>query len=173
MEIFEQREEWRNQFEENWLAHLRETGQTDFTRYNRPTNDNPIAGAGVDLASSRLAFITSSGSYLLGKQEPFDAGDPLGDYSIRTYPSDTSLQDIGFAQRHYKHAAVEQDPQVLVPLDHLRTMVAEGRIGSLTSTVISFHGYVPDVLRFVDETIPQIVDIARKDGAQAALLVPA
>jgi len=53
----------------------------------------------------------------------------------------------------------------------LRRMVTENRIGSLTS-VVSFMGYQPDISRLLDETIPAILEIARDEHADAALLVP-
>jgi len=59
----------------------------------------------------------------------------------------------------------------LLPLGHLREMVTENRIGSLTS-VVSFMGYQPDISRLLDETIPAILKIARSEHADAALLVP-
>jgi hypothetical protein len=173
MEILENRTQWLQEFQAGWLAHFQETGLQDFKRYNRPKNSTPIPGPAVDLAQSRLLLVTSAGSYLPDCQQPYNAADPLGDYSIRSYASDTPLGDLAFAQDHYNHAAVMEDPQVLIPLDHLREMVNAGKIGALTPSVVSFHGYVPNAVRFVDETIPQIVAIAQQEQAQAALLVPA
>lgn len=173
MEILEDRENWVRTFQAGWLAHFEKTGETNFKIYNRPKNTNPITGPGIDLKTSRLILITSAGSYLPPEQPPFDAHNPLGDYSLRYYPSKTNLKDLAYAHDKYNHVAVEEDPQVLIPLDHLRNFVIEGKIGSLAESVISFHGYVPDAVRFVDETIPQIVARAKEEQATAALLVPA
>ena len=52
-------------------------------------------------------------------------------------------------------------------------MVTEGAIGELAPSMVSFMGYQPDVSRVVDEMIPAILEVARAEGAQAALLVPA
>ena len=41
---------------------------------------------------------------------------------------------------------------MLLPLRHLADMVDEGVIGELTSSVISFMGYQPDITRVIDET---------------------
>ncbi len=59
-----------------------------------------------------------------------------------------------------------------MPLGHLAELVAAGRIGALTPHMISFMGYQPDVGRVLDDLIPAIVEAARADSAQAALLVP-
>jgi hypothetical protein len=129
-------------------------------------------GAGVDLSHCHLLPVSSAGGYLPGQQAPFDASNPLGDYTIRRIPSDTPPTALAFAHEHYDHAAVDADPQVLIPLGDLAELVAMGQIGALTPHMISSMGYQPDVGRVLDELIPAIVEAARADGAQAALLVP-
>jgi hypothetical protein len=173
MEILENRDEWLASFRATWLAHYRQTGQIDWSRYPRPRNKVGVAGAGIDLRHSRLMFISSAGGYLREGQRPFDAGNPLGDYGVRAFPSSTPLDALAYAHTHYDHAAVDADPQVLVPLRHLEALVAEGAIGELSPSAISFMGYQPDVTRVVDETASAILEIAQDEGAQAALLVPA
>jgi hypothetical protein len=172
MEILENRHQWLAEYRAGWLSHLNRTGEFDWKRYNRPTNRQVPAGPGVDLRKARLMLVSSAGSYLLGTQKPFDAAHPLGDYSIRVYPSSTRLGDLAFAHDHFDHAAVNQDPQVLVPLQHLEQLVIEGYIGELSSSVVSFMGYQPDVTRILDETIPLVLSVARAERASAALLIP-
>ena len=173
MEILENKAEWLAEFRNGWLAHLNRTGETKWDIYNRPKNSVAPAGPRINLAGSRLVLITSAGSYLANSQEPFNAVDPLGDYTIRTYPASTGFEALSYAHDHYNHVAVEEDPQVLIPLRHLENMVAEGVIGEIAPTVISFHGYTPNSVRFVDETIPMILEEVKKQQADAALLVPA
>lgn len=173
MDILENREEWLASYRAGWLAHYMETGELNWKIYNRPRNKQAPAGPGIDLSASRLMLISSAGSYLRDEQAPFDAANPLGDYTIRLYPSWTPLDAPAFAHDHYDHTAVEQDPQVLVPLRHLEDLVSEGVIGELAPSVISFMGYQPDATRTVDETVPAIVQAAQDQAAQAALLVPA
>lgn len=173
MDILENKAQWLAEFRNGWLAHLNRTGETKWDIYNRPKNSVAPAGPGINLAESRLVLITSAGSYLTNSQEPFNAVDPLGDYTIRTYPVTTGFEALSYAHDHYDHAAVEEDSQVLIPLRHLDDMVSEGVIGELAPDVISFHGYMPDSARFVDETIPVILEEVEKQQADAALLVPA
>jgi len=173
MDILENKAQWLEEFRSGWLAHFDQTGERKWEIYNRPKNSTAPTGPGIDLAKSRLVLITSAGSYLAEVQEPFDAADPLGDYTIRTYPASTGFGSLRFAHDHYDHAAVEQDPQVLIPLRHLEEMADQGLIGEIAPSVISFHGYMPDASRFVDETIPKILSEVDKLQAQAALLVPA
>jgi hypothetical protein len=174
MDILENLEQWQTEYEQGWLAHYRETGEMDWKRYNRPKNGTAPAGPGVDLAGSRLALISSAGGYLRESQEPFstDRAD-LGDYTIRQFPSSTPLEALAFAHVAYDHTAVNEDPQVLVPLRHLEDLVSEGVIGELAPSVISFCGWLPDVVRTVNELIPTIVEVAKAEAIDAALLVPA
>ena len=102
-----------------------------------------------------------------------DAANPLGDYSIRLFPANTPFGALAFAHDHYDHAAVEADPQVLLPLRHLADMVGERKIGALAGDVVSYSGYQPDITRIVSELIPAILEAVRAGQAGAALLVPA
>ena len=172
MEILENRAGWQAEYEANWLAHYHATGETKWDIYNRPDNKQTPAGSGVDLSMSRLMFVSSAGAYLRDAQAPFDDANDLGDYTIRTFPVTTPPDAIAFAHTHYDHTAVNADQQVLLPIGHLQELVADGQIGALTPSVVSFMGYQPDAARVVDETIPAILAIAATESAQAALLVP-
>ncbi len=171
MAILEDRDLWAKGFKEGWLAHLHRTGSFYWNAYIRPRNQTPVASTGIDLASSRLMFISSAGGYMLNEQQPFDASNPVGDYTIRVFTPHTPFDQLAYAHEHYDHSAVNADPQVLLPLGHLREMDVNGKIGALTS-VVSFMGYQPDVSRLLDETIPAILQVAKEEQATAALLVP-
>lgn len=60
-------------------------------------------------------LISSAGGYLKNEQEPFDAANDLGDYTIRTFPSTTQPEQIAFAHEHYDQR-LKSDQQVLLPL---------------------------------------------------------
>jgi len=175
MEILEDLKQWQAEYERGWLAHYRETGEMDWKNlYNRPKNKTAPSGSGVDLSQSRLMFISTAGGYLREDQEPFSTNRAdLGDYSIRRFPSSTPLEALAFAHVAYDHTAVEEDPQVLIPLRHLEDMVSEGVIGEVAPSAISFCGWQPDVVRTINETIPAIVEAAKAEEVDAALLVPA
>ncbi|MBV7334324.1 glycine/betaine/sarcosine/D-proline family reductase selenoprotein B [Chloroflexi bacterium TSY] len=172
MDILENRDSWLAEFEDGWLKHYWDTGEIAWKLYNLPRNQHAPAGKGVDLRKSRLMLISSAGGYLKDRQEPFDATDDLGDYTIRTFPSTTQPEQISFAHEHYDHTAVNADQQVLFPLAHLHERVAAGAIGELAS-VVNFMGYQPVATRVVDETIPAILDVTKQEQVDAALLVPA
>jgi hypothetical protein len=172
MTVLENSEQWKQDFQQGWLEDLQRTGTEAWNTYNRPKNQDPVSGPGLDLSTSRLMLISTAGGYVAASRQPFDAANPLGDYSTRTFPPTLPFDQLAYAHEHYDHTAVNADPQVLLPLAHLRKMVSEGEIGGLTR-VVSIMGYQPDVSRLIEETIPAILAIARQEGAQAALLVPA
>ena len=172
MSILENSDQWKEDFKQGWLAHFQRTGKESWEIYNRPRNQFPVSSPGLDLRTSRLMLISSAGGFLHAFQQPFEAGNLLGDYSIRSFPVTTPFDQLAYAHEHYDHSAVDIDPQVLLPLEHLRKMVSDGEIGEL-SDVVSFMGYQPDVSRLIEETIPAILKFAQDEGAQAALLVPA
>jgi len=173
MKVLDDVAAWREEFEANWLKLYQETGETNFKIYNRPKNSEAPSGKGIDVANSRILLISSAGSYLKDSQPRYDAENDLGDFSIRTYPSSTPFEDIAFAHTHYDHKWVDADPQVLLPLRHMEDMVAEGLIGEVAETVVSFMGYLPEVDRLIGETIPHIVEAAKQAKVKGALLVPA
>lgn len=173
LSIMEQPLEWLHAFQDNWLAHLEKTGETNWSVYTHVKNKYPPSGRGVQLKRSRLLFITSIGAYRPGDDLPFDEFNPLGDYSIRQIPSSTPLDEIAYSNAHIDLTSVEQDPQTLLPLEHLRDLVSEGLLGGLTPDFISFNGYHPHAIRVVKELVPMILRAARKQQANAALLVPA
>lgn len=170
--MLEDRASWEAAYKTGWLDHYLSTGEIDWTLYNRPRNETTPEGAPVTLAESRLMLISSAGGYLPDSQQPFDAAHDLGDYSIRRLPADTLPPDIDFAHDHYDQTAVREDSQVLLPLAHLRALVAEGRLGALTPSLVSFMGYQPDVSRVLDETFPAIRAVAEQEHPDAILLVP-
>jgi D-proline reductase (dithiol) PrdB len=172
MVILENRDQWLSEFQAGWLKHYEETGEKNWRIYNLPRNSAAPSGSGIDLSHSRLMLITSAGAYLKGEQMPFDDGNATGDYTIRVFPSDTSPEQIDFAHPFYDHSAVDGDQQVLVPLGHLHDLTAEGVIGELAPSVVSFMGYQPVATRLVDETVPAVLEAVRAEEVDAVLLVP-
>ncbi len=173
MQILEHENEWAQNYQKAVIKPFLDTGVYRFDGYAFAHNRCAPQGTGVDLASVRLLFISSSGAFIPGEQAPFAAEDPLGDYSLRRIPAETPLAELDYAHAHYDQAAVREDPQTLLPVRLLRQKKAQGTVGALTDHWVSFMGYQPDLTRVVHETIPPILDLAAAENAQAALLVPA
>lgn len=172
MEILENIDQWEKQFKENWLAHYKTTGQTDWSQYNHPKNEAVPGAAGVKLANARLMLVSTAGGYVRGEQETFDAQNLLGDYSLRTFPSTIDLNNLAFAHEHYDHEMIDADPEVALPLGLLKAMVEDGRLASLSPSIVSISGYQPNSARVVREIGPKVVALAKEEAVDAVLLAP-
>jgi hypothetical protein len=172
VEILENKAEWSKNYREGWLAHLQKTGAIDWKMYHHPKNRSTPGVPGIELSQSRLMLISSAGGYLFRSQPPFEEANPIGDYTIRFFPSSTPFDALAYAHGHFDHTVIEQDTQVALPLRHLEAMVAASEIGALAPSVVSFMGYQPDSARVIDELIPEILAIAQAEKMQAALLAP-
>lgn len=170
--VFPTRDAWLSAYRERWLVQYQATGQIDWKLYPALKLDSTPIGVAIDVTQANLLLITSAGGYIPGVHVAFDAAHDLGDYSIRLIDTQYAPSDYHFAHDHYDHAAVDADPQVLVPVLHLLEMQDSGLIGELAPQVLSFMGYQPDLVRVVDEMIPEIVRVARDLRVDAAFLVP-
>lgn len=172
MKTTEGLDKWSTNFQNGWLKEVNQHNRINWNRYSYVKNYNSPQSSGINLSKSKLMLISSAGGYLPSHDIPFDAGNLLGDYSIRTIPVSTNFDNIKYSHDHYDTTAVKQDAQVLLPLRHLKSMVEENIIGEICDTVISFMGYQPDVNNVITKTIPAILDIVKKEKVDAALLVP-
>lgn len=172
MEILRNKAQWVATFRENWLAYAKEHGKANWKLYKHPRNEDTPGTKGVKLSDSRLMLISSTGAYLDGQQEAFDAASLYGDYTIRTFPTTTPFSALEYAHDHYNQAMIRQDARVALPLPYLQEMVESGELGSLAPSVVSFMGYQPNSARVVDQMIPQIVAQAKAEEVDAALLAP-
>ncbi|MEE8342062.1 MAG: glycine/sarcosine/betaine reductase selenoprotein B family protein [Candidatus Neomarinimicrobiota bacterium] len=172
MKIAEELDKWTSDFQNGWLKEFKQHNRINWDLYSYIKNSDSPQNAGIKLSSSKLLLISSAGGYFYTNDIPFDAGNPLGDYSIRTFPLSVNFNDIRYSHDHYNTAAVKKDAQVLLPLHMLKTMVEEKIIGEMCETVISFMGYQPDVNKVITETIPKILRIVEKEQVDTVLLVP-
>jgi len=172
MTIVDKEKDWTQKFESGWLKNFIDTKSIDWKLYKYVKNEKGVPGKAVNLSEANIMLVTSSGAYLPSRDKPFNAANLLGDYTIRTFPSSTPLDELEYAHDHYDQTAVRDDPQVLLPLTHLRSFVDEKIVGGLSETVISFMGYQPWVGRVVKKTIPAIKKIIHREAVDAVLLVP-
>ena len=131
----------------------------------------PWTPAPLDAQAARFILIGSAGLSAPG-QTPFDADDPRGDPSWRAFPVDLDLTTTVIAHDHYDHAAAERDRNCVYPLERLRALAAQGEIGGLTATHLSFMGYQPDWANVMEVVAPALAEQAARQHPDAALLVP-
>lgn len=150
---------------------VRDRINPDFTW--RPYDEySPLNELSTSLSEARVAVVTTAGAYL-ADQEPFDIEGPAGDPTFREIPSDTRLEDIQLIHRGYNTKQALEDPNVVLPLDHLRTARDSGRIGSIASNIYSFMGFVAETDPLVDDHAPEVARKLKADGTDIVLLAPA
>ncbi len=129
---------------------------------------NPLR---MPVTEARVAFVTTAGMHL-PDQPPFDIDADAGDPTWRTIPVETPLADLVLSHGGYDTRRARADPNVVLPLDHLRAFADEGRIGSLSSEIYSFMGYVSETDRLLDVEAPAVAAHLLADGADLVLLAP-
>lgn len=119
----------------------------------------------------RVGLFTTAGAHVDG-QEPFDVTDPHGDPTIRIIPDDVDMAQIRFAHSHYDTSRAEHDPNVVLPIEPLRAMVADGEVGASSPRHVAMMGWNPDPARVIDETGPQVVDAFIGTGVDVVIMSP-
>jgi D-proline reductase (dithiol) PrdB len=126
------------------------------------------------LAESQVGLVVTPCD-TMPSQPPFDATPPDFDPTMRIVPSETDPRTLvnTYPGQAFDHAGLQEDANLLIPLDRLREMARDGEIGGLTPRTVSLCGHLPHPQRLIDETAPAIARILADDGADVALLVPA
>lgn len=120
------------------------------------------------LAESSVALIASGGIYHVG-QTAFHHRD---DTSHRRIPTDAATSDLRTSHFAYDMTDARIDPNVVFPIDALRSMVDAGTIGSLTEHALTFMGGIYSQRRLREELIPALVADIEAMDPDVVLLVP-
>ena len=131
-------------------------GRPPFTPLNKP------------LSQCRLGLVASGGIYRTG-QEAFHYRD---DFSFRVIPADTPTSELRATHFAYDLRDARSDPNSVFPLETLRNLAAEGRIGELGANAYAFMGGIYSVRLVRERLAPAIAERLQKDEVDVALLVP-
>jgi D-proline reductase (dithiol) PrdB len=125
------------------------------------------------LRQSRLALVSSAG-LVLPAQPPFDDTVRGGDCSFREIAGDAEVRSLVDTHRSetFDHSGIRADPNLGLPLDRVRELAANGRIGSVNRRHLSFMGSITAPGRLVTQTAPEAVKSLVEDAVDVALLVP-
>ena len=95
--------------------------------------------------------------------------DPDGDPSFRIIPSQVGRGDLTITHKYYDHSAADQDINIVLPLDRLRELKAEGLIGGIAPFVYSFMGHIdgPHLQTLITAMAPEVARRLKQDGAEA------
>ncbi len=155
----------------DYIALTRETyAGLGYPPYRWALNEDPPSWAtlGKPLSESRLGLIASGGIYRHG-QVAFTHRD---DVTHREIPTDVDTAEIRVTHFAFDPAAARRDPNVVFPIDTLRSLVTEGTVGELAPVALTFMGGIYSQRRLASELIPVLVDRTLEMGVDAVLLVP-
>ncbi len=119
------------------------------------------------LSEARVAIVTTAGIHRRGDAN-FRGG--AGDY--RVLPGDVAPGDIvmSHVSINFDRSGFQQDLNTVFPLEHLRTLVAEGTIASSASWHYSFMGATDPTV--MEPSAREVARLLKEDGVNVALLVP-
>ena len=134
----------------------------------------PWAPVVKPVKESSVALVTTAGVHL-ASDPAFDMDDADGDPSFREIPSDVDPRRLTITHRYYDHRAADQDINVVLPLERLRELVDEGRVGAIAPRAFSFMGHIDGrhLATLIERTGPMVADRLRADRAEAVFVTPA
>jgi hypothetical protein len=92
-----------------------------------------------------------------------------GDTTWRIIPAETEAKDLRYDDTHYDHACVDRDMNCVFPIDRVRELGREGRVGGLTVRHFSL-GYSQALRELREKTIPALVREIDRERPGAVLL---
>jgi D-proline reductase (dithiol) PrdB len=121
-----------------------------------------------------VALVTTAGVHRRD-DVPFDMEDPDGDPSFRAIPAGAPRAALTITHRYYDHSAADRDLNVVLPIDRLRELAAEGRIAGVAPWVYGFMGHVDGrhLTTLIERTAPEVAARLVDDRADAVVLTPA
>ena len=92
-----------------------------------------------------------------------------GDTTWRVIPGEAEAKDLRYDDTHYDHACVDRDMNCVFPIDRVRELAREGRVGGLTARHFSL-GYSQALRELRERTIPALVREIDRERPGAVLL---
>ena len=156
------------------LEHLPEAQRNTALAFPAQVNEEtPWTPLARPLGQARLALVTTAGLHLRGDR-PFISDHRVPDQSYRRLPSDAPPAEI--IQSHtsigFDRAGIGRDLNVTYPVDRLRELREQGKIGSLAESFYSFMGALRTWDLLETQTGPEVAAMLRQDGVDVVLLTP-
>lgn len=118
---------------------------------------------------STVALVTMGGLHL-PNQKPFEDVDNHGDTTFRELPRALRTGGYLVAHTHYDHKWVMEDVNCLLPLDIFTELEMHGVIRKLAETHYAFMGSVPNPLRLIADTAPEMAKQMRNRSIDVCVL---
>ena len=129
----------------------------------------PFAPLTKPIAESRVTVVTTASPFV---SKAVEDGGPHGGKRVWSGKTETTPERLYTDDLAWdKESTHTDDVESFLPLAVLRSLIGEGRIGSLAKR---FHGVPTDYSqrRTVEQDAPEILARCREDAADIALLVP-
>ena len=138
-----------------------------FEAMEMPTFEATPRVAPKALAKMRVAMISTAGLQKRGDR-PFNTDS--SDY--RLLPGDSSAADLVMSHisTNFDRTGFQQDHNVVLPIDRLNELAADGTIGSAASIHYSFMGATHPAK--LERTARHLAGLLKQDQVDAVLLVP-
>jgi D-proline reductase (dithiol) PrdB len=92
-----------------------------------------------------------------------------GDTTYRILEGAFTAKDLAYDDAHYDHGCVDQDLNCVFPVDRLRELANEGRIGGLAGRHFSM-GFSQALRELRERTIPEVAHLVDRTRPDAVLL---
>ena len=142
------------------MADPGEAKPLELSRYCVPFT--PFAGR---LEDASICIVSTAG-IRTRDDKPFDTE---GDTTWRVIPAEVEAKDLRHDDSHYDHGCVDRDMNCVFPIDRVRELAAEGRVGGLTARHFSL-GYSQALRELRATTIPALVHEIDRERPGAVLL---
>jgi len=142
------------------MAQAGETKPLELSRYCVPFT--PFKGP---LEETSICLV-STAAVRTKDDRPFDTE---GDATWRVIPGEAEARDLRYDDTHYDHACVDRDMNCVFPIDRVRELAAERRVGGLTARHFSL-GYSQALRDLRESTIPALVREIDRERPGAVLL---
>ncbi len=96
-----------------------------------------------------------------------------GDPTHREISKNATEADVNVNHLHIKTDYIEEDINVILPVQRLGEFEEEGIIGKLAPTCYSYYGFQMDTRVLLEQTMPQVSSRMREEGVEAVILTPA
>jgi D-proline reductase (dithiol) PrdB len=125
------------------------------------------------LSECKMAIVTTAGIHHKD-QPPFDMMDKDGDPSFRVIESNWPTNSLLITHDYYDHSDADKDINIVFPIERLKELEAEKVIGKVSRTHYGFMGHIkgPHVRTLIDQKVPEVVEILKKNSVDVVLLTP-
>jgi len=128
----------------------------------------PFVPLSKPLSECRLGLVSSGGIYQAG-QVAFHHKDDISLRVIDTAVDPGLLRATHFA---YDLTAARKDPNVVLPLKALQSLVVNGELGELAANAYTFMGGIYSARKVRDTIAPELAARFKRDEVDVVLLVP-